>query len=118
MLIILNVLSVRVRSSMMIQSVVVAILGLMILVSFPIIITVQATTNQSLAEIKMKCQWRALNETPLTPQPLSERQCFFFNSCLNLTGGSITACCNAARNISCDIENGPWHCPPVAMNQK
>ena len=78
----------------------------------------QATTNQSLAEIKMMCQWRVLNEVPFSLEQLSEHQCFFFNSCLNLSGGSITACYNAARIINCDIENGGYHCPPVAMIQK
>jgi hypothetical protein len=102
---------------MIVQSVVVVIMGLIMLMSVPTIINMQATTNQSLAEIKMMCQWRVLNEVPFSLEQLSEHQCFFFNSCLN-TGGSITACYNAAREINCDINDKRYYCPPVAMIQK
>jgi hypothetical protein len=51
-------------------------------------------------------------------QPLSEHQCFFFNSCKNL-GGSIPGCYAGARIINCDIESGKgYYCPPVLMNSK
>jgi hypothetical protein len=62
----------------------------------------------------VECQMRLLNEGQLFQQ-LSEHQCFYFNSCLNL-GGSIPGCYDGARKISCDIENGKsYYCPGALM---
>jgi hypothetical protein len=117
MLSILIVLSVRVRSSTIIQSVVVAIIGLIILMSIPTITNVQATTNQSLAEIETICQERLLIYIQSSHQELSEDQCFYFNSCLN-TGGSVTGCYNAAREINCDMYNSTrYNCPAMVMDR-
>jgi hypothetical protein len=66
--------------------IVVAIVGFIILMSVPTISNVQATANQSLAEITMMCQGRLLIYVPFPHQELSEDQCFYINSCLN-TGG-------------------------------
>lgn len=64
-----------------------------------------------------ECQMRALNDGELFQQ-LSEHQCLYFNSCMNL-GGSIPVCYNSARNINCDIENGERHyCPGVVMDSE
>lgn len=50
-------------------------------------------------------------------QPLSEHQCFYFNSCKNL-GGSIPGCYESARTINCDIESGiRYNCPAVALGR-
>ena len=48
------------KLNMIIQRVVVAIMGLIILMSVPIILNVQATANQSLAEITTMCHGRLL----------------------------------------------------------
>lgn len=62
----------------------------------------------------VECQMRALNDGELFQQ-LSEHQCFYFNSCMNL-GGSIPGCYAGARIINCDIENGKsYYCPIVLM---
>ncbi len=105
MLTILDVLSLAVFFSF-------KIMGLIILMSVPNVIYVQATANQSLAETKMTCQGRLLIYIPGLQQ-LSDHQCFYINSCLN-AGGSVTECHNAARDINCDIEKGN-HCPPVLL---
>jgi hypothetical protein len=48
-------------------------------------------------------------------QQLSEHQCLYFNSCMNL-GGSIQGCYKSVRNINCDIENGKnYNCLAVPM---
>jgi hypothetical protein len=95
------------KLNIIIQSVIIAIMGIIILMSVPTITNVQATANQSLAETMKTCQARLLNEV----QQLSEHQCLFFNSCLN-SGGSIVECYNAARNINCDVESGKRnYCP-------
>ena len=90
-------------------------MGLMILVSFPIITSVQAIANQSLAETKTACQDARLLIYIPELQQLSDNQCFYINGCLN-AGGSVTDCYNAGRNINCNIENGKrYHCPPVLL---
>ena len=118
MLTILIMSSVRVRLGMIIQCVMVAIMGLFILMSVSIITNVQATANQSLAEIKLICQGRSLIEIPSSLQRLSEHQCFYISSCLN-AGGSATECNNAARNINCDTYNGKrYYCPGVGLGSE
>jgi hypothetical protein len=100
---------------MIVQSAVVATMGLIILISLPTITNVQATTNQSLPEIETNCQMKALIYVQPSHQQLSEDQCFYFNSCLN-SGGSVTHCYNAAREINCDMYNiTGYNCPPVVM---
>ena len=62
----------------------------------------------------VECQMRLLNEGQ-SYQQLSEHQCFYFNSCVNL-GGSSPGCYAGARIINCDIENGKsYYCPAVPM---
>lgn len=48
-----------------------------------------------------ECGMRLLNDDQVFQQ-LSEHQCFFFNSCVNL-GGSVPGCYAGARIINCDI---------------
>jgi hypothetical protein len=48
------------------QSVIIAIMGIIILMSVPTITNVQATANQSFAANEMMCQWRVLDEGPLS----------------------------------------------------
>lgn len=64
-----------------------------------------------------ECGMRLLNDDQVFQQ-LSEHQCFFFNSCVNL-GGSIPGCYAGARIINCDIENGKnYYCPAVPMGSE
>jgi hypothetical protein len=64
-----------------------------------------------------ECQMRLLNDDQLFQQ-LSEHQCLFFNSCMNM-GGSIQGCYDSARNINCDIENGKrYYCPAALMDSE
>jgi hypothetical protein len=64
-----------------------------------------------------ECQMHALNDGELFQQ-LSEYQCLYFNSCMNL-GGSIINCYDGARSINCDIENGiRYYCPGVVMGSE
>ncbi len=98
--------------------IVVAIMGLIILISAPIITNVQATANQSLAEITTMCHGCLLIYVPFSHQELSEDQCFYINSCLN-TGSSIVECYNAARNINCDMYNDKrYYCPGVVLGSE
>jgi hypothetical protein len=62
-----------------------------------------------------ECGMRLLNDGQVFQQ-LSEHQCFFFNSCVNL-GGSIPGCYAGARIINCDIESGK-SCPAVPMGSE
>ena len=75
--------------------IVVAIMGLIILKSAPTISNVQATANQSLAEITTMCHGRLLIYVPFSHQEWSEDQCLYINSCLN-AGGSIVECYNCS----------------------
>lgn len=100
----------------MIFSVVIMVMGLIILMSGPTIINVQANSNQSLAETTTTCGMRLLNEKPFHQQ-FTEHQCFYFNSCLN-SGNSVMKCYDAARNINCDINNDRYDCPPVLMDEQ
>ena len=64
-----------------------------------------------------ECEMRLLNDDQVFQQ-LSEHQCFYFNSCLNL-GGSIPGCYESARTINCNIENGKrYSCPGVVMGSE
>jgi hypothetical protein len=63
-----------------------------------------------------ECGMRLLNDDQVFQQ-LSEHQCFFFNSCVNL-GGSIPGCYESARTINCDIESGKSYCPAVLMGSE
>ena len=65
--------------------------------------------------IGAECQVPLLNDGQLFGQ-LSEHQCLYFNSCMNL-GGSIPGCYESARITNCDIENGKsYYCPPALMD--
>lgn len=99
----------------MILSVVVMVMGLIILMSSPTIINVQAISIQSLAKTTTTCGMRLLNEKP-SHQQFTEHQCFYFNSCLN-SGNSVMECYDAARSINCDIYSERYNCPPVLMDK-
>jgi hypothetical protein len=119
MLLMIIVLSVRMKLSMTSQSIVTTLMGFIILMSALGItnVDVQANSNKSFAESGTNCQDRLLIYIPSAHQDLSEEQCFYFNSCMNL-GGTILGCYESARNINCDIENGKrYHCPGVVMSE-
>jgi hypothetical protein len=106
------------RLSIIIQSVVIIIMGFIILMSAPTITNAQATANESLAGIETICQGRLLIYIPSSQQELSEHQCLYFNSYMNL-GGSVTGCYNAAREINCDTYNSTrYNCPPVLLDSE
>jgi hypothetical protein len=95
----------------MILSLVAMVMGLIILMSVPTIINVQANSNQSMATTTTTCGMRLLNEKP-SHQQFTKHQCFYFNSCLN-SGNSVMECYDAARRINCDIHSDRYDCPSV-----
>lgn len=102
---------------MITQNVVVTIMGFIILMSAISItnVDVQANSNQSFADGGTNCQDRLLIYIPSAHQDLSEEQCFYFNSCMN-TGGSVTQCYEAAREINCDMYNSTrYNCSAMVM---
>jgi len=69
------------------------------------------------AALGAECKMGLLNDGHLS-QGLSDHQCLYFNSCLNL-GGSVLGCYDIARNTNCDIENGKrYYCPGVVMGSE